>query len=404
MAARFVALVVIQLIDDGAHALGVVLVRHQHRIRSLDHDGVLEAMSRHQSMTRDQQAALGIQRQHVALNQIAVVAFTLLLQKRGPGANVGPAGIEGHHRGGNRLSLASIIGGTQIRFRQPLHHRVVDGIAGAALVGLPAETEKLIVLAPVLHCLKASFENPGPAAIDGLKPDRGAQNEHTAVPQVLPRSDVGLRRLQLGLFHEGGDAVTAGIFSDPHVGAGIAADVAVTGIRPRRHDAQGDDKARAGNVDGGFQRGAKGLSIGNGVVGRQHHHYRVAAAAHQKVGGRAQRGRRVPALRLEQDAGRRAIDLVQLVADEKALLFVAYHQQWRGLILSGQPIEPEDGVLKQRVFSGELQELLWKLTARKRPESGSRSAGEHNRPNVGNGSSGCAQLRVSGKGTGYILD
>ncbi len=79
MGAGFLALLAVQLVDDGAHALGVVLVRHQHRIRRLHHDGILEAVSRHQPMTRDQQAALGFQRQHVALNQIAVVAFTLQL-------------------------------------------------------------------------------------------------------------------------------------------------------------------------------------------------------------------------------------------------------------------------------------------------------------------------------------
>ena len=83
--------------DDLARLARGVLVRHEHRVRGLDHHRVPEAHRGEQAMFRVQKAARAVADEHVAVGGVVSVA-ALEVQPGGPGADVGPARVQGHHR------------------------------------------------------------------------------------------------------------------------------------------------------------------------------------------------------------------------------------------------------------------------------------------------------------------
>ena len=87
----------LELRDQRADRLRLVLARHHHRVGGLDHHHVLEADAGEQAVLRDEQRVPRVGGVHVAVDHVAVGVLVLDLPQRVPGADVGPAGIERHH-------------------------------------------------------------------------------------------------------------------------------------------------------------------------------------------------------------------------------------------------------------------------------------------------------------------
>ena len=71
------------------------------------------------------------------------------------------------------------------------------------------------------------------------------QDEDAAIPEVAAIGEVGFGRGTVGLFEEGIDREATGLACQ----RGAAADVAIAGVRPGRHDAEENELTRC--RDGG---------------------------------------------------------------------------------------------------------------------------------------------------------
>src|SRR5690606_40748193 len=80
---------------------------------------------------------------------------------------------------------------------------------------------------------------PGPTTQPSFPTRRSSDLEHAAVPEIVAGGDVAFGRGQVGLLHE--------LFDRTHAFAGGRADVAVAGLRPGGHDAEGDQAAGPGS-------------------------------------------------------------------------------------------------------------------------------------------------------------
>ncbi len=147
-------------------------------------------------------------------------------------------------------------------------------------------------------------------------------------------------------------------------------DIAVAGVGTDRLDAERDQPAflRGGHAahHGAMEIGGRG----DDVVGRLDQHQRIGVARQQPQRGGGDRRAGVARRGLEQDGLRLDADLLQLVVDQEAMLFVA-NEKRRGEADIDQ--SARRGVLQHRALRRQLQQLLGIRRARQRPQARSRA-------------------------------
>ncbi|MNV73973.1 hypothetical protein D3C71_1671550 [compost metagenome] len=101
------------------------------------------------------------------------------------------------------------------------------------------------------------------------------------------------------------------------------------------------------------------------MVGGQHQHQLVAAFVDQLHGGHRHGWRGVATERLHQDGLGFELQGAELLLDDELVVLVADHDG-RVHAIERQAL---DGLLEQRVFTGQGQELFGELLARQRPQT-----------------------------------
>ena len=120
-------------------------------------------------------------------------------------------------------------------------------------------------------------------------------------------------------------------------------------------------------------RRAKGFGIGDVMIGGEHQHHRIVAAAHRIERRKCDGWRGIARGRFQNDCPPTHADRTALLRDDEAMLFVADQIRRRGI----EPIEPQQRVLQHRLRAGELEELLWVQLAGQRPQPRAGAAGEN---------------------------
>ncbi|MNG13604.1 hypothetical protein D3C84_972920 [compost metagenome] len=109
----------------------------------------------------------------------------------------------------------------------------------------------------------------------------------------------------------------------------------------------------------------QGFLVFQHVVGRQDQHQFVTTFVDQHHRGQGHGRRGVAAERFHQDALGFQLTVAQLLVDDEAVVFVADHD--RGVhAFEHQAFQ---GLLEQRVFAGQGEELFRKLLTGKRPKT-----------------------------------
>ncbi|MNZ56486.1 hypothetical protein D3C78_744330 [compost metagenome] len=207
-----------------------------------------------------------------------------------------------------------------------------------------------------------------------FKEAAGAEQEHAAVPEVA----TGL--------NEFGGAFFVGFFDElrhpghtfGQQGVLAGADVAIAGLGLGRRDAEQHHLATLGGHGGQGQGTLQGLLVVDHVVGRQHQHQVIAPLVDQLHGGHGHRRGRVAAEGFHQDALGLQFQRRELFLDDELVVLVADHD--RGVhAFEHQALE---GLLEQRVLTGQGEELLGELLARQRPQTRTATTRKNYRDHV----------------------
>ena len=135
-------------------------------------------------------------------------------------------------------------------------------------------------------------------------------------------------------------------------GIGIGADVTVTGLRRRWHDAKSHELAGFGGRYPLFDRGPKGLDVPDDVVGRHQQQDCLRIALSGLQGRQCDRRCRVAPFGLEQE--RRAhFDRLELLYHRKPMCLVGDDKAVVAGVL--QPANPERRGLQHGFFAGQRQ-------------------------------------------------
>ena len=194
-----------------------------------------------------------------------------------------------------------------------------------------------------------------------------AQQEHTAVPQVVARGHVFRGALGIRLFNEGIHGVHRAC------SAGMP-DIAVARLGARRHYAEGDELASSRRLQASLHGIFKRRDILQHMVRR--HDEQQGALAGQLQGRQRSRshGRgRVAPHRFEDERCGRQPHLTQLFRDDEAVVFVADHH---GRVHARPLGHAQRRVLQHGVLARQRQQLLRELFARKRPQARACTTGK----------------------------
>ena len=202
-----------------------------------------------------------------------------------------------------------------------------------------------------------------------------AKEEYPGVPEVVAGAQIGFGLFEGGLLDEFGD-VEDPLCTERRT---LGADVAVAGMRQCRADAEGDDLARRDRRQGAFDRGAKGGFIVDHMIRRKHQHDLVGIAAGEPVRGGSEGGRGIAAPRLEDNQLGWVARLLELIANQKALVFGGDQERKA----EGGARHARRSVLEQRGPAIETRQLLWKLCTTERPKPRSGAAAEDYGANPG---------------------
>ena len=235
----------------------------------------------------------------------------------------------------------------------------------AARKGLRIEAHEAHVDGRIGGGRQAGLVDVGAVGLKLFEEAAGAEDEHAAVPEIVPVGQVGLGRRDIRLFDEAGDA--------PRVADGLALlDIAVARLGPFGDDPEGYEIAVPGKLDR-ICKGAMELRrVDDQMIGGERRDDRIVVVAHQGQRGAGQGRRRAPRGGLEQQRRVLTADLAQLLGSEEAVLLVA-HDQGRGALDAGKA---RDGLLQHRRLAAERKELLRAQLPGKGPQARADSAGQ----------------------------
>jgi hypothetical protein len=156
---------------------------------------------------------------------------------------------------------------------------------------------------------------------DGLEPDRRAQHEDAAVPEVPAAGDIGLCRRCIRLLAEG-QQVHGGA-ARRIASADFCLHVTVTCFRAVGQDAEGHHRTGFRLGQAAQHRGAEGSDIAHVVVRRRRQQHRVGAIANGVERGSCQGRCCIAADRLQQQGPVRQAEQAQLLGGDEAIFLVA---------------------------------------------------------------------------------
>ena len=212
--AAFGATLFFEAVDDLLDVLRLVLVRHQNRIGGFHHHQIAHPDAGHQATLRQCQGVTTILQQHIALGDVTVGVLGQHLPQGVPGANIRPTGAQRNHDTGWQCSLGARCPDL---LRNAFHDGVVDRVGRTGGEGLLADPDEVTISRSQRPSAFAGGQNIGPAGRHRRQPDRGAQHEQAAVPEVAALLEVSLRRCQIGFFYKAFDQ--AGALRRPLVGS-----------------------------------------------------------------------------------------------------------------------------------------------------------------------------------------
>ena len=342
----------LQLGDDFLHVLGAFATRDQHGVGGFDDHHAVQADGGDAAVLGQHQGVAHLVGEDVALGDVAMGIARGDVPQRGPGADVGPASVEGHHGG-----LVGL-----------LHDGVVDGVAGRGQEGGLVHAAEVHVALALGDGGLAGREDGRRVALHLGDPGIGAQGEDAAVPVVFAGLHVALGGGEVGLFDEPADLVGRAARE------GVAApDVAVAGLGMARHDAVGDQVAGIGEGDALLHRGLEDGLVGDDVIGGHDHHHRVGILFEQVQGGDGERRCGVASFGFEQDGAGLEADALDLLGHQEAMFLVADEHRGPGM---GQLGEAQGGFLQQGAVAEQGQQGLGIMLAGQGPQSAACPTGE----------------------------
>lgn len=154
-----------------------------------------------------------------------------------------------------------------------------------------------------------------------------------------------------------------------------ALNIAVTGFRGIRHDAEGHQVAGLRILLRHADGVVENRLIINDMVSRQHQHQRVIAILRGlQCRERDSRGG-IAAYRLKDDIFRQLIELSQLLGYQKTMLFVADDHG----LMDIQPGEARDGFLQHGILSVQPEKLFGIELTGHRPQTATRTTSHNHR-------------------------
>ncbi len=359
----------LQTFDDLLHFLRLVLGRHHHGVRRLDHHQSAQADTGHQPPVGDGQRVARVVHHHVALQDIALLVLVADAPQGVPGADVGPAGGKrNHHRPPRAVGVCA---------GHLLHHGVVDRVGGTGGERFLVHAQEIAVLLRGGDRPAAGLQNVGTVPADFCQPGGRLHDEDAAVPEVLARVDVSLRRRLVRFLHEAIEDEGMTMGQARHRDA--APDVTVAGLGRSRRDAEGDQRALLRQPGGAAQRRAKGAAVADDMVRRHHRQHRIAPLGAGVERGQGEGGRRVAPDRFEDDGLRRLPRQAQLLGDDEAVFLVRNddRRQFVEAIFARFGVPAQHRVLQHRMLAAQGEQLLRMLLARQRPQARAGAAGKN---------------------------
>ena len=182
------------------------------------------------------------------------------------------------------------------------------------------------------------------AGADLCQPGRGLQHKNTAVPVIIAGREVALGAGRIGFFGEFIDLTGA---RPPGLVYGPArVDIAITGLGPRRRDAESHQIILERQRMTGLDRRMEGVQVLNQMIGRHHHDHGVFILSGERQGGDGQGRRRIAALGLKDNLAYGPPAPGGLLGHQKAMRLIADDQR----VCNGQPahrfIESGQGALQ----------------------------------------------------------
>ncbi len=197
-----------------------------------------------------------------------------------------------------------------------------------------------------------------------------APHKHARVPGVLTIGQHGLG-LRLGGFLL--EALGTVDLEDPHPPQALTAlDIAKTGRRESRRDAEGDQVILPGHLGGGGQQVAEAGLVADEVVGRQAGHHRLGIALLEVAGGQPNGRRRAARGRLQNE-----VPGGQLRTLAPQIFGIAGAGDHANTVEGKERRQALYRNLKQGALAQEFERLLGPFLARQRPQPGSTAPG-HN--------------------------
>ena len=322
-------------------AVGILLPRHQHGVLRRHHHEIVDAFQRHQRLVGRDVAVAGILEYRRSQRGISLRILVRQFPHRIPGADIGPAAGDRHHR----------------RARGLFHDRVVDRDRLRRTERLSIQRDEAEIAPCFGHGVRDRLHACGIDLAVLVEQNGGAEHEVAAVPEIAGL-DVVLGGRLVRLLDEFGNAADL-------AGHGFArADVAVFGRRALRLDAEGHDAPALGGDQPLATGSDKGWRIADDVIGRQRQHHRLVVARLRESGAGGDRRTRIPPHRLQQHV-RRDADFGELFQHHEAVGRIGDDDR---TLEQGRIRHPLERVLKGRARAEQRQELLGAPLARGRPQ------------------------------------
>ena len=286
---------------------------------------------------------------------VAVEVALRVREQRAPRAQVAPAKVRRTDENLLRTLHDGVVHGNLLTFRESL-------VDGALLLGRTVER---------VHSLE-NLAHRGLIDAEGIHDGRNAPNEDAGVPEIVVLLDVGLRRLQIGLFAKRIHTVNLAVAR--RMGTQVGLNVAVArfgavGLHAERHDGVAlgrKAQTRANNA-------LKLLFVGHDVVARRDDDIRLRMLRLDAPAGVCNARSRVSAARLQQDVALGHFG--QLLLHKRGVLPVGQHPHVFGRADAAKALHRH---LKQRASRAEhVDELFRPFCGAHRPESAPHPA-SHN--------------------------
>ncbi len=347
----------LELLSDDLDVLTAAAVGDQQGVGGVDDDQIVEADRAHQTLGGIDVAIADVVQHGFAIAVVALSIDRRQFTHRLPRADITPAKLARHH--------GDFVGA--------FHQRVVDGNVRCQGKRLTVQLDLQLTVA---FLARARFQ----ARADGAQDVRrmraqlakhgvGAHAEHAGIPEMLTTVQIALGSDRVRFFDKTGDLTGVGIECRAFL------DVAKTGFRRGRQDAERHQPALCGQLLCSRHCSGEFRHVGNQVIGRQHQQLRLIAIQLADMQCRSgNRSCRITAERLKDEI-QACVALVQLavVVHRAEIHFPVGHRQQT--LDAGQADCTQKGLLQQALAIWQAHERLGHGFTRNRPQACAGASG-----------------------------